>query len=383
DQQRSGGSGPEFPQRSSSMKRLLWIPFLFLQLTGCSGTGESEAIPYKTIKLDSSWTPLYWIADDMVVFKDDNSFFSSDVRARTEAARVPSGPISVNCVDFDKEEIHFATVRKDGGSTSYTYGSYLNLRSMSIEQLPEDQSISRGQYNCPRFLDYRAKERRHKHEKLQVLFGGETWQTRSEHHYEFDNLIRDSQGYLAILDTTNPANDETRLLYLKRGEEVRFQPAANVFRRDKFGVAYDSFKEKYLIYQGTNDFERNKGPWPLRSYLLNLGNLSFQEGWIPEGPWVVDYGFLDRLKGFSCGIPCYTNMRVFLVGDKILISVWGRLVNSKIRGLYELQGERWVKLKTYHDEDSPAIVTGRDGCRLIIHQSNGTLLFDLCTASSR
>ena len=116
---------------------------------------------------------------------------------------------------------------------------------------------------------------------------------------------------------------------------------------------------------------------------MNLGDLSFQDVSIPEGPWVVDYGFFDQLKGFSCGISCYTNMRIFLVGDKILISIWGKLVNSKLRGLYELQGERWVKLKKYHDEDSPAIVTGRDSCRLIIHQSNGTLLFDLCTASSR
>ena len=130
---------------------------------------------------------------------------------------------------------------------------------MTIDQLPEDQSISRGHYNCPRFLDYRAKERRHNPEKLQVSYAGKTWQTQPEHHYEFDNLIRDSQGYLAILDTTNRANDDTRLLYLKRGEEVRFQPAANTFRHDKFGVAYDSVKEQYLIYQATNDFERNKG----------------------------------------------------------------------------------------------------------------------------
>jgi len=365
-------------------RALAWaiIP-MAIALAGCSGTREPEAFPYKAIKLDPSWTPLYWSADDIVLFKDENSLFTYDIHTQTEAARVSSGPISVHCVDFDKEEVHFANVKKEGGSTSYSYGSYLNLRTMSIERLPEDQSVWNAKYNCPRFFNYLAKERRQKHEKLQVSYHGETWHTRSEYHYAFHNLIRDSHGYLSILDTTNSANDETRLLYLKRGEEARFQPAANAFHPYKYGVAYDPSKEKYLVYQETNDFDRNKGPWPLKSYLLNLDSLSFQEISLPQGPWVVEYGFLDHLKGFSCGISCYTNMRVFLAGDKILISISGRLVNTKMRGLYELRDERWIKLKHYPEEDAPVIANGRDGCRLIIHQSAGTFLLDLCTASSR
>lgn len=83
-------------------------------------------------------------------------------------------------------------------------------------------------------------------------------------------------------------------------------------------------------------------------------------------------------KGFSCGISCYTNMRLFLVGNRILISIWGRLVSARTRGLYELRGERWVKLKGYAGEDPPAIVNGRDGCRLVIHHPKETLLIDLC-----
>src|SRR3970040_2046791 len=83
---------------------------------------------------------------------------------------------------------------------------------MSIERLPEEQAVWNAKYNCPRFFNYLAKERRQKHEKLQVSYHGETWHTRSEYHYAFHNLIRDSHGYLSILDTTNSANDESRPL---------------------------------------------------------------------------------------------------------------------------------------------------------------------------
>lgn len=371
---------PTFPFLNPLRKLLL--PFLLLSLAGCSGGHEPEALPHDAVKLDPSWIPLRWIADDVVLFKDHDSLFAYDLRKRIESARVRSGPISVDCVDIDNGEIHFARVKEQGGSTRFLHGAFLNPKTMSIEQLPEDQSIWNGNFNCPRYLNFNAKEKRLKHEKLQVTYLGETWQTPSEYHFAFYNLIRDSQGALYILDKADASNEATRLLYLARGNDVRYYPVANSRFRIQYGVTHDPATKKYLIYQETNDFERKKGPWPLSSYLLTLDNLSFREIPVPEGPWVVDYGFLDQLKGFSCGISCYTHMRLFLVGEKILISVWGRLVNAKARGLYALQGERWVLLKHYDSDDPPAIVNGRDGCRLVIHQAGETLVPDLCRTSA-
>jgi hypothetical protein len=359
---------------SNLMKRVLWATFLLLQLAACSGNSKPEDLPYRAVRLDPSWIPIYWTADDVVLFKNDESLFTYDVSAQTEGTRVRSGPVSVNCVDFDRGEVHFARVQAAGGSTSYTYGFYLDLKTMKIEELPDDQSIWRGSYNCPRFLDYRAKERRLRHERLRVSYLGESWQTPSEYHYAFQNLIRDSEGFLVILEAAGTANDERRFLYFKRNDEVRFEPVEKVLSL----AAYDPSTGMYLIYQETRDFEKHRGSWPLTSRLLTLESRSFQEIPIPEGPWIVTYGFIDQLKGFSCGISCYTNMRLFLVGNRILISVWGRLVSARTRGLYELRGERWVKLRGYAGEDPPAIVNATDGCRLVIHHPKETLLMDLC-----
>lgn len=351
---------------------------LFLGLAGCSGSHEPEALPRDVLKLDASWVPVHWLSDDVVLFKDADSLFAFDLRRLLETGRVRSGPIQVSCVDHDSGEVHFARVNNRDGGTSYLYGFYLDPKTMAIEQLPEDQSIWNGEFNCPRYLDYRAEERRMKHEKLRVTYLGDTWQTPSDYHFTFLNLIRNSQGALFVLDKGTTWDEARRLLYLARDGKVSFHPVANSRVRIEYGTAHDRATNKYLIYQKANDFAKLTGPWPLRAYLLTLDNSSIQELPIPEGPWVVEYGMLDQLKGFSCGISCYTHMRLFLVGERILISVWGRLVDAKTRGLYLLRDGSWVLLKHYEGEDPPAIVNGIDGCRLAIHQAGKTLVPDFC-----
>ena len=81
---------------------------LTILLAGCSGSPVPEALPQGAVKLDPAWAPLLWTGGDLVLFRNQDSFFTYDVRKATGSARVASGPVSVDCVDWDNGEVHFA-----------------------------------------------------------------------------------------------------------------------------------------------------------------------------------------------------------------------------------------------------------------------------------
>ncbi len=368
------------PPLVKNLRRLL-LAFFLVGACGCSRSLDPEALLPGAVTLDPSWVPLHWIGDDVVLFNDQDSFFTYDLRKKSAGPRVKSGRISINCVDLDNGVVHFARLKERNGSTNYEHGAYWDSKALSLGQLPEDESAWSGEFNCRRHFNYKAKEKRQKHEKLQKEYLGETWQTASDYHYTFTNLLRDTHGSLFLLDKPNGVNETSRLLYLERGGKGSFYPVANSRFRIKYGIAFDAAAKKYLLYQQASDFEKLKGPWPLTAYLFSLEDDNFRELSVPPGPWVVEYGFLDQLHGFSCGISCYTHMKLFLVGGRMLISVWGKLVGAQARGLYALRDGKWVLLMRYAGEEAPALVSGNDGCRVVVHQAKRTLAADLCRTS--
>lgn len=331
---------------------VILLPLLTFGLAGC-GRHDPGAFRKDAAKLDPAWVRHLWLTDDVVVFKDDDSLFAYDLRKRTESGRVKSGLIDANREDLDSGRIHFAQLELAGGSARSGHGACLDATTMALAKLPEDESVWVGNVNRPRYLDYRAKARRQKHETLRVTDLGEVWHTSSSHHFAFQNLIRDSDGALYVLDQGDTWDETTRLLRLERAGKVRRCQVASSRSRIEYRVAHDPASGNYLICQETRDFEERKGPSPLKGHVFDPERRARSETSIPPGPWAVEYGFWDRLKGFSCGISCYANMKRVLVGDRVL-------------------------LPRYDDEAPAAVLTGKDGCRLLVHQGCLTLLADLC-----
>ena len=110
--------------------------------------------------------------------------------------------------------------------------------------------------------------------------------------------------------------------------------------------SFDPSSRRYFWYLNTEDFNIASPHWPLKGWWVTPeGKI---EDWVilPDGPWVKPFSTLYTLRHFSCGPPCYSNMKIWAGNGQLYISVWGDAIDAAVEGVYRLNArkEAWEKI---------------------------------------
>lgn len=350
---------------------MLRISLLVLfAFASCSKIRSSQKDLYTSIEINEDWGVAAWASDRQIILHDEQGFFLFDVSSQKIEKRIVDSPglKSVRCVDRDSKEAHFAevTVRKSGTSTStsYSYGKYLDINTGTIKELAKDYWLDRKQMNCLK-VKRGTKDRNSK-------------KSFKDWYLKQHGLVKQSDGTFYIYQSQQ-SDDEFLYRWVKGKDFAKksFKINKTKYFRD-YKVSYDVKNNLYLFYQPTSNFSASNKEWPLNAVLFNKNDNSLKFLPIPKGPWLKDYSFWDQIKGFSCGISCYTDMELFLVGERVFVSIWGKLIDGDVSGVYELKNSAWEKIASFSPTDYRDVYTGNDGCRFIVDLKGKSKVFDLC-----
>lgn len=139
--------------------------------------------------------------------------------------------------------------------------------------------------------------------------------------------------------------------------------------------AYDKNTDSYLWYPSHLAFSSYDGDWPSKAFWVSPNGDIQREVILPVGPWVKSY-FGSGLRYFSCGVDCYTGMKLYVANKNIYIKIDGEAVSKQDKGVYLLQDRSWIKIISGNLDKKISI--SPDGCAIAYSVNKQFFIHNIC-----
>jgi hypothetical protein len=349
--------------------------FILLFLSACNKIPQSvdTKLTDKITNLPPNWIPVIWHDKSSVVFFDETKVFEVNINTLKVVkvfAKVP-GTKSINCLDQDTLDLFITELyeSKEGDliTKSFTRNKILNLKTSQLSTFDVDKKwVDSTSFNC---------------ELVDNVYKEPSPAPISDWYQWSRNFIKKSDGELYLFGKSDQL--KLKATFLKRDakfpQEFLLPTYRDYYYRARgFESSFDRSGKNYLLYFPENDFSLSSNHWPMKAYIFSPVTKDLSTIEIPAGPWVQEYGFLDELKGFSCGVTCYTHSKLALLNGRIFIAIYGKLARPESSGLYELVNGRWTRFFIFKPNSFEDLISGPDSCTLLVKLNEGSKVLNVC-----
>jgi hypothetical protein len=332
----------------------------------CSSSRSLPLAKLPVRKVMAEARPLVWLDEQFLLAGVDHKIVKLDSRDATIAGVVtePYHPgVGHECFSREGGRFPVREPETSSGGTSYANMRYHFIKNWNEPEDFEEQAVCEGWNTNPHdctFVEYeRASGDRQEAEQLMKAAHGRTMV------YTRPTGTDGKREWSVTLEKNGPATEVTL------GQPPFFY---GVGMRSTF----DESSGRYFWYLSTENFNLANPHWPLKGWRVTPEGDVKGMVILPNGPWIKPFTTLYELRFFSCGPSCYSHMQMWAGREQLYVGVWGKAIDSQVRGVYRLGpgGQAWEKVIAGTLDNG--LVLSPNGCQLAYSTRGAMHVMTVC-----